>query len=103
MDVGPAELLIILAIVLLLFGSAKLPKLARSIGQASKEFKQGLSEDPAAPDSAVPVANDGIEPMVETPVSATGVATELLRLAELRDTGKLTEAEYDAAKSKLLA
>jgi sec-independent protein translocase protein TatA len=44
MDVGPAELLIILAIVLLLFGSAKLPKLARSLGQAQKEFKQGLAE-----------------------------------------------------------
>src|SRR5690349_20055536 len=44
MDVGPAELLIILAIVLLLFGSAKLPKLARSLGQAHKEFKDVMAE-----------------------------------------------------------
>ena len=44
MDLGPVELLIILGIVLLLFGGAKLPKLARSMGQASKEFKKGLSE-----------------------------------------------------------
>ena len=29
---------------LLLFGGAKLPKLARSLGQAQKEFKDGLSE-----------------------------------------------------------
>jgi sec-independent protein translocase protein TatA len=42
--IGPPELIIILAIVLLLFGSAKLPKLARSLGQAQREFKQGLSE-----------------------------------------------------------
>jgi sec-independent protein translocase protein TatA len=41
---GAPELLIILAVVLLLFGSAKLPKLARSLGQAQKEFKSGLSE-----------------------------------------------------------
>jgi sec-independent protein translocase protein TatA len=41
MNLGPTELLIILAIVLLIFGSAKLPKLARSLGQASKEFKHG--------------------------------------------------------------
>ena len=44
MDIGPLELLIVLGIVLLLFGGAKLPKLARSMGQASKEFKKGLSE-----------------------------------------------------------
>jgi sec-independent protein translocase protein TatA len=41
MNLGPTELLIILAIVLLIFGSAKLPKLARSLGEASKEFKHG--------------------------------------------------------------
>jgi len=44
MNVGPLELLIILAVVLLLFGSTRLPKLARSMGQASKEFRQGLKE-----------------------------------------------------------
>ena len=44
MNLGPTELIIILGIVLLLFGSAKLPKLARSLGQAQKEFKQGLTE-----------------------------------------------------------
>ena len=41
---GAPELIIILVIVLLVFGSAKLPKLARSMGQAQKEFKTGLSE-----------------------------------------------------------
>jgi sec-independent protein translocase protein TatA len=50
MDIGPLELLIILGIVLLLFGGAKLPKLARSMGQASKEFKKGLSEGVADED-----------------------------------------------------
>jgi sec-independent protein translocase protein TatA len=42
MDVGPTELLIVLAVVLLLFGSKKLPELARGMGQASKEFRKGL-------------------------------------------------------------
>jgi sec-independent protein translocase protein TatA len=41
---GPTEWLIILAVVLLLFGSTQLPKLARSLGQASKEFKKGVDE-----------------------------------------------------------
>lgn len=44
MDVGPAELLIILAVVLLLFGSKKLPELARGMGQAAKEFRKGAQE-----------------------------------------------------------
>jgi sec-independent protein translocase protein TatA len=41
---GPTELLIVMAILLLLFGGAKLPRLARSLGQAQKEFKNGVSE-----------------------------------------------------------
>ena len=43
-SVGPTELLIVLGIVMLLFGSTQLPKLARSMGAASKEFKKGVSE-----------------------------------------------------------
>jgi sec-independent protein translocase protein TatA len=45
MDLGAPELLIILLVVLLLFGGAKLPKLARSIGQAQREFRKGQHED----------------------------------------------------------
>ena len=37
---GP-DLLIVLAIVALLFGSSQLPKLARSLGSAKKEFEKG--------------------------------------------------------------
>ena len=43
-NLGAPELLIILVLVLLVFGGAKLPKLARSLGQAQKEFKDGLSD-----------------------------------------------------------
>ena len=44
MNLGAPELLIILVIVLLIFGGSQLPKLARSLGQASKEFKKGTEE-----------------------------------------------------------
>ena len=43
-SLGGPELLILLIVVLLLFGGTQLPKLARSIGSAQKEFKKGLSE-----------------------------------------------------------
>ncbi len=58
MDVGPVELLIVLAVVLLLFGSKKLPELAKGMGQAAKEFRSGLhDEDPpvvATPETTTP-------------------------------------------------
>jgi sec-independent protein translocase protein TatA len=41
---GAPELLIILLVVIVLFGGAKIPKLARSLGQAQKEFKAGLDD-----------------------------------------------------------
>jgi sec-independent protein translocase protein TatA len=40
---GP-ELLIVLAIVALLFGGSRLPKLARSLGSAKSQFEQGMHE-----------------------------------------------------------
>jgi sec-independent protein translocase protein TatA len=53
MDVGPVELLIVLAVVLLLFGSKKLPELAKGMGQAAKEFRSGL-HDHDEPETDVP-------------------------------------------------
>ena len=44
MNLGGPELLIVLVVILLLFGGAKLPKLARSLGQAQNEFKRGLKD-----------------------------------------------------------
>jgi sec-independent protein translocase protein TatA len=37
-------IIIILVVVVLVFGSSQLPKLARSLGSAQSEFKKGLSE-----------------------------------------------------------
>ena len=47
---GP-DLLIILAIVLVLFGGSQLPKLARSLGQASHEFRKGHEGTADTPDT----------------------------------------------------
>jgi sec-independent protein translocase protein TatA len=45
---GP-DLLIVLVIVALLFGSTRLPKLARSLGQAKSEFEKGIHSVGAGP------------------------------------------------------
>lgn len=44
---GPTELLIVLAIILLLFGGSRIPQIARALGKASKEFKKSSEEDDA--------------------------------------------------------
>lgn len=44
MDIGPGELIVILVVVLVLFGGSQLPKLARSIGEAQREFRGGAIE-----------------------------------------------------------
>jgi sec-independent protein translocase protein TatA len=38
------EFLLVIAIAALLFGSSQIPKLAKSMGQASKEFRKGLED-----------------------------------------------------------
>jgi sec-independent protein translocase protein TatA len=50
-NLGAPELLIVLVVILVLFGGAKLPKLARSLGQAQNEFKQGIKEGSTDPDA----------------------------------------------------
>ncbi len=39
-----SEWIIVLVIVLLVFGGSQLPKLAKNLGKAQKEFKDGLAE-----------------------------------------------------------
>lgn len=42
--IGTTEIVIIIGVVLVLFGATAIPKFARSLGRAKKEFEQGLRE-----------------------------------------------------------
>ena len=44
MRLGPTELLLILAIVLVLFGGRKIPEIARGLGEGIRGFKDALKE-----------------------------------------------------------
>lgn len=44
MRLGPTELLMILAIVVIIFGPKQIPKLAKMIGKSTKAFKEGVEE-----------------------------------------------------------
>jgi len=43
--VGPWQIVLIIAIVLLLFGGKKIPELMRGLGKGINEFKKGAKED----------------------------------------------------------
>ena len=42
-NIGPLELIIVLAIALIVLGPKKLPEVGRSIGNGMREFKESLS------------------------------------------------------------
>ena len=56
MNLGAPELIIVLIVILVLFGGAKLPKLARSLGQAQSEFKKGIQSADDDDESGKPSA-----------------------------------------------
>jgi sec-independent protein translocase protein TatA len=51
---GASELMIILVIILLLFGAAKLPELGRSLGSGLSNFKKGLKDGDDGPTLPAP-------------------------------------------------
>lgn len=73
--IGMPELLLILVIALLIFGPAKLPELARSIGKGLAEFRR------ASNDLRDQVMNQAPEPPLAAPRIAPPVATDVAAAA----------------------
>ena len=44
-NIGPMELVVILAIALIVLGPKKLPEVGRSVGKGMREFKESLAGD----------------------------------------------------------
>ncbi|SFR84746.1 sec-independent protein translocase protein TatA [Agromyces sp. CF514] len=73
------HLLIVVAVIVLLFGSAKLPALARSLGQSARAFKGEIKamreDDEADAAAAAPAPSTPAPTAVPVPVPATAAAT----------------------------
>jgi sec-independent protein translocase protein TatA len=67
------HMLIILAVVVLLFGAAKLPALAKAVGQSTKIFKAEMKVDDPAPVAAT-------APVVQAEAAPVAVITESPKL-----------------------
>lgn len=77
MAVGPWQLLIIVLVILLLFGGARLAEIGKGLGEGIRNFKNGLSDEErnATPDEPIPPkelssANDSAEEPFEGKESA---------------------------------
>ena len=69
---SPWKILIVAVVILVLFGSRKLPSAARSLGQSMRILKkevQGLHEDEPEPRPA------GAQPAAQTPAELTAAAS----------------------------
>ncbi len=90
-SIGPVEIILFLVVLLLLFGSTRLPKLARSVGQASKEFKAGIKEGAVAPPVEGPCPFCGISVAADSKFCpgcakpATEIVAERQRLLDVAD------------------
>ena len=51
-SIGPTELLIIAGVAILLFGGSRIADLGKGFGQAIKNFKQGVREEPSSKNEA---------------------------------------------------
>ena len=66
--IGAPEILLLLLVVLLLFGAARLPRLARSLREARDEFQKGSSEGETPAEAT---AQKPVEATTEKPAEAT--------------------------------
>ncbi len=46
---GPTEIILIVAVILLIFGGKKIPELMRGLGRGMKEFKNAQKDDTTPP------------------------------------------------------
>ena len=68
---GGLELAVLLLIAVLLFGAQKIPKLARSTGQAMGEFKRGRQEL----EQELEELEGGVDEPVDTGTTGTGAGS----------------------------
>ena len=75
-EIFSPDILIVLVVIAVLFGGAKLPKLARSLGAAKGEFEKGLKDgaDAAAADDAKPEAKAKAKPAEPKAIEASAAS-----------------------------
>ncbi len=92
--IGPAELLLILIIALLIFGPAKLPQIAKDLGNSIQRWRQALEEITEEAGSPAPVSHAREEDMQAS-------VQKVVKLPQKKDaTPEVTPRPDDSARAK---
>lgn len=70
-NLGGTEGIVVLVVVLVLFGGSQIPKLARNLGRAQREFKDGIDEAQRESPSSAPPASPGSASTVTDTTAST--------------------------------
>jgi sec-independent protein translocase protein TatA len=70
-DIGAPEAIIVLVIVLVLFGGSQIPKLARNLGRAQKEFQDGIEQGQRSSSTVTDTTVTTPPPPASTPDNST--------------------------------
>jgi sec-independent protein translocase protein TatA len=87
--------------VVILFGSSKLPKFARSLGSAQSEFKKGLSEGSKESDSTASEAEEGssTDKVAPSSIEQTSLTSSLeQKISSLEQ--KISSLEHNASQTE---
>ena len=71
---GEQGIIVLVVVALVLFGSTQIPKLARSLGSAQKEFKKGLEEGGSEEGKSAAKSAENPATPANPPVQAQGPA-----------------------------
>ena len=80
--IGAPEVVLILVVIVLFFGAAKIPDLARALGRAKGEFEKGSREHRAQP--AEPTIEDAERERVLKAARELGIPTEGRSLSDVK-------------------
>jgi hypothetical protein len=92
---GWAKALWVLGIILVPWLGVLVYLIARGKSMTTRGYEEAAAREQAT--------QDYIRKVAATSAGSSSVADEISRLAELRDAGTLTPAEFDAQKARLLA
>ncbi len=93
-SIGPAELILIFIVALLVFGPKKLPEIGKSVGKAIREFKRtseeikGRIEDEIQASEIKDAARDLKNEIAGIASGVTGLKDDLLKDTEIKEPPK---------------
>jgi sec-independent protein translocase protein TatA len=102
-SLGGAELLILLAIILLFFGAKRVPQLGRSLGSGVRQFRQGLAQADSGDDKDEEVRDRNMQEFREGALEDSEEAEELREGKEKEEPSSSGRGEARAEEGRARA